>query len=134
MDQLSPIAQAIVPGGQRADQAEGLQKRLTAAEELAIREKAQEYWKVAEGFEELFLNMMMSAMRKTQLESGLMGESHETQMYRSLFDEQVAAEISKRHDFGLGTQIFDWLTRNHPELRKFSGSNADAVRAYRANQ
>ncbi len=134
MDQFSPITQAIVPGGQRADQAEGLQKRLMAAEDLAIREKAQEYWKVAEGFEELFLNMMMSAMRKTQLESGLMGESHETQMYRSLFDEQVAVEISKRHDFGLGKQVFDWLTRNHPELRKYSGSNADVVRAYRANQ
>jgi Rod binding domain-containing protein len=118
MDVLPPTTSTVLPGAEQQAQADRLQGRATAAAALPAQAKAQEYWKVAEGFEQIFLNFMLSSMRKTTMENGLLGDdNNEAHIYRSMFDQQIAAEMSKRRDFGLGHIIFN--------------SNAEAARAYR---
>jgi len=108
-----------------------LQGELAVAQTAEGKDQAQQYWEVAEGFEEIFLYTMLSTMRKTTMNSGLLGEGNDAKIYQSMFDQEVATQMSQRRDFGLGRQIFDWLTRNKPELRNAVGT---AAQAYRANQ
>jgi len=108
-----------------------LQGDLAVAQKAEGKDQAHSYWEVAEGFEEIFLYTMLATMRKTTMDSGLLGEGNDAKIYQSMFDQEVALQMSKRHDFGLSRQIFDWLTRNKPELRNAMGK---AAQAYRANQ
>ncbi len=108
-----------------------LQGELAVADKAEGKDQARQYWEVAEGFEEIFLYTMLSTMRKTTMNSGLFGEGNDAKIYQSMFDQEVSSQMSKRHDFGLGKQIFDWLTRDKPELKN---AMDQAAQAYRSNQ
>jgi len=113
------------------EQSRSLQTDLTIAQGMQGEDQVEQYWQVAEGFEEIFLNTMLSTMRKTTMDSGLTGEGNDAKIYRSMFDQELAKEMAKRRDFGLSKQIFEWLTRNKPELQ--NGQKA-VSEAYRQNQ
>lgn len=66
-------------------------------------------WKVAEGFEEIFLNMMLKQMRKTTFDSGLLGSGNDAKIYQEMFDSEVSRLVSERREFGLGKMVHDFL-------------------------
>ena len=55
---------------------------------------------VARQFESLFLQMMLKSMRDASFGGGLM-DSKQSEMYRDMFDKQIAMDMSQREGIGL---------------------------------
>ena len=60
-------------------------------------------------FESLFIAHMLKAMRKTVSEGGLIGESNEGKIFKSMFDEKLALEIAQSGGIGLGEMLFEQI-------------------------
>jgi flagellar protein FlgJ len=57
--------------------------------------------KVSRDFESIFLNKLMSSMRKTVQKSGLL-ESFASDMFQSMMDEEISKEMAKNKGMGMG--------------------------------
>jgi len=67
--------------------------------------------KVAGQFEALFIQMMLKSMRDANLGEGLMdGDSVKT--YQSMYDQQIALDLSKRNSLGLADMMVQQLSRS----------------------
>lgn len=76
-----------------------------AATRLALREVSKE-------FEAVFLNQLVSAMRKTVGDSGLIPKGEGEKMFEGLLDEEWARSLSGRHGpGGLSDLIYRQLSR-----------------------
>ncbi len=85
-------------------------------------EKDAAAWKVAEGFETLFLHSMFKQMRATTFASeDSFDNSHATRMYRSMFDEKVAEVGGRARQFGIARMLHDQLVRK-PAISDFSAA------------
>ena len=60
-------------------------------------------------FESLFVAHMLKAMRKTVSEGGLIGESNEGKIFKSMFDEKLALGIAQGGGIGLGEMLFEQI-------------------------
>jgi flagellar protein FlgJ len=60
-------------------------------------------------FESLFIAHMLKAMRKTVSEGGLIRESNEGKIFKSMFDEKLALEIAQSGGIGLGEILFEQI-------------------------
>jgi flagellar protein FlgJ len=69
---------------------------------------------VAGQFEALFIQMMLQSMRDATLGEGLLDSEH-TKTYQSMFDKQIAIDLSKRQGLGLAEMM----------VRQLSGAQAD---------
>jgi flagellar protein FlgJ len=65
--------------------------------------------KVAGQFEALFIQMMLKSMRDASLGEGLMDSEH-VKTYQSLFDQQIALDLSKRSSLGLADMMVRQLS------------------------
>ncbi len=77
--------------------------------------------KVARDFESIFLNKLLSSMRKTVPKSGLL-DSFATNMFQSMVDEEMSKEMAKNRGMGMGEMVYNDL------------SNIDRVRRGQAIQ
>lgn len=95
------------PGAPRLDalaapaQAAGEQARLRALAQGPRAHDRQDLARVAREFEGVFLNILVSSMRSTVPESGLLGSGGATQVYRQLHDAELARALAGTGD-GLG--------------------------------
>lgn len=63
-----------------------------------------------QGFEEVFLNIMMKSMRSTIPEDGLFGKSQGMDIYTSMHDQYLAETISKgENSTGVGEYLYRQL-------------------------
>ncbi|HUU40103.1 MAG TPA: rod-binding protein [Desulfatiglandales bacterium] len=62
-------------------------------------------------FEAIFIDLMLKSMRKTITEVGVLGESNEDKMFKSMLDENLAVGIAKAGGIGLGDMLFENLKR-----------------------
>jgi len=60
-------------------------------------------------FEALFLEYLLSTMRKSIPKSGLLGNSQEEEMYTSLFDQELCVKLSQQKGLGLGDLLYSQL-------------------------
>ncbi len=60
-------------------------------------------------FESIFITHMLKSMRKTVVETGLLGNTNESKIYQSMFDEKLAIQISRNGGIGLGEILFERL-------------------------
>ncbi|WP_051938246.1 rod-binding protein [Ghiorsea bivora] len=74
--------------------------------------KDQELWKVSRQFEAIFLQQMMSAMRKTIPESELLPRGYADDMYEGMMDQAIAESGSKQAPLGLAMSIYRQLERD----------------------
>jgi len=65
-------------------------------------------------FEALFLEYMLSTMRKTVPKSDLLGNSQEEEMYTSLFDQELCVKLSQQKGLGLGDLLYNQLQAGLP--------------------
>lgn len=65
--------------------------------------------KVAGQFEALFIQMMLKSMRDASLGEGLMDSEH-VKTYQSMFDQQIALDLSKRSSLGLADMMVRQLS------------------------
>jgi len=65
-------------------------------------------------FEALFLEYMLSTMRKTVPKSEFLGNSQEEEMYTSLFDQELCVKLSQQKGLGLGDLLYNQMQAGLP--------------------
>ena len=60
-------------------------------------------------FESIFITYMLKSMRSAVTEDGLLENSNESNIIRSMFDENLALEMAKGKGMGLGKMLFESL-------------------------
>lgn len=65
---------------------------------------------LAQQFEAIFMNQLMKAMRETLPKEGMLS-SFSVDMYESMFDLEVAGEMSKGRGMGLADVLYTQLSR-----------------------
>ena len=60
-------------------------------------------------FESIFITYMLKSMRTAFTEDGLFGNSNESKIIRSMFDENLALGMAKGKGMGLGKMLFESL-------------------------
>ena len=68
---------------------------------------------VAKQFEGLFAQMLIKSMRAASFGEGLM-DSEQSEFYRDIFDQQLAAELSEGPGLGLAEMLFRQLSQGTP--------------------
>jgi Rod binding domain-containing protein len=84
--------------------------------------------KLAQQFESIFMNQLMKSMRATLPKDGLLS-SFSVDMYESMFDQEVAGEMSKGKGMGLADVLYTQLSRMNgtaPETEENSESGEPA--------
>lgn len=66
---------------------------------------------VAGQFEAIFIQMMLKSMRDANLGEGMMDNDH-VKTYQSMFDQQIAIDLSKRNSLGLADMMVRQLSQN----------------------
>ncbi len=69
---------------------------------------------LAQKFEGIFMNQLMKSMRETLPKDGLLS-SFSVDMYESMFDQEVAGEMSKGKGMGLADVLYAQLSRMNGE-------------------
>ena len=67
---------------------------------------------ISKQFEALFVNQMVSEMRKTVVRSGFIPESHAEKVYQSMLDTDYAQKIADSEQVGLSKMIYQQLLRS----------------------
>ena len=70
----------------------------------------KEIEKVARDFESVFLNKLLTAMRKTVPKSGLL-DSFASDMFQSMMDEEMSKDMAKNKGMGMGEMIYNDLSK-----------------------
>jgi len=65
---------------------------------------------LAQQFEAIFVNQLMKSMRETLPKEGMLS-SFSVDMYESMFDQEVAGEMSKGRGVGLADILYTQLSR-----------------------
>ncbi len=65
---------------------------------------------LAQQFEAIFMNQLMKSMRETLPKEGMLS-SFSVDMYESMFDQEVAGEMSKGKGMGLADVLYTQLSR-----------------------
>ncbi|MBN1225602.1 MAG: rod-binding protein [Deltaproteobacteria bacterium] len=60
-------------------------------------------------FESIFITHMLKAMGKTVDKGGLLGNSNENKIIKSMFDENLANSIARAGGIGIGAMLFEKL-------------------------
>ncbi len=81
----------------------------TAIKRAALSNDITELKKVASDFEEIFLNMMLKAMRQTVGDGGLIEKSNQAQIFESMLDEKFAERLADTGSLGIGDLIVEQM-------------------------
>lgn len=84
---------------------------LTALKQAAASHNPQALREAAQQFESLFTGMVLKSMRQADFGDPLFGSDQES-MYQDMYDDQVAAEISKGRGLGLADMLVQQLRRS----------------------
>ncbi len=71
--------------------------------------------KACADFESLFLNYMLKSMRSSGSKGGFIDQSEESKLFKSMFDENLAKEISSSGGMGLGDILYEQLSAKEPQ-------------------
>ncbi len=93
----------------------------------ADKQKDPALWKVSRQFESIFLQQMMSEMRKTVDKSEFLPTGFAEDIHASMMDEAIAGASVKQHSFGIADAIYRQLEQAQQASR---GVHADAASAH----
>ncbi len=74
-----------------------------------LKEKDAALWKVSRQFEAIFVQQMMSEMRKTVSKSDFMPSGYAEDVHASMMDQAIAQASSKHSNFGIADNIYRQL-------------------------
>lgn len=66
---------------------------------------------VAKGFEAIFVNQMVGAMRKTVTKNDFIPESHAEKVYQGMLDSEYSQRMAESGHLGLSNLIYEHLLR-----------------------
>ena len=84
------------------------------AQKKATNPKFEKLKKAAQNFEAIFITQILSNMRRS-INSGLFGKGMSSDIYHSMFDENIAQAIASKNGFGLSDIIIKSL---HKDIRE----------------
>jgi flagellar protein FlgJ len=105
------------------------QSRLTQLSNLAGsggNQTNEELKSVAHEFESIFVHQLLKSMRSTVQKTGLL-DSHATQMYESLYDEEVAKLMTEQRSMGLADIVYRDLVRLEEKSSKARSTSGAPV-------
>lgn len=79
--------------------------------------------KLSREFESLFLKEVISSMRKSVPESGLLNGGNAEKIYKSMLDEQLAAHMAERGDTGIARSIYKSMSKTYLESQNSGGNH-----------
>ncbi|MEW6534105.1 MAG: rod-binding protein [Candidatus Auribacterota bacterium] len=85
-----------------------LEKNLQQFEKIAGNENISRKKKIdeaAEGFESMFVNMMLSQMRKSIPKSDLLGNTPGKEIFEEMFDQEISKKIAQRGGLGIADAL-----------------------------
>lgn len=91
------------PGKLVADQAENLEKK-TSTSKKALKDAAEQ-------FEALFLNQLLTEMRRTVPENDLFGDQQAEKLFQSMLDQEITLNSAQSQSMGLAKLIYDQMSR-----------------------
>jgi len=97
--------------------------------EQAVEVKDQKLWGACCQFEAVFLQQMMSAMRKTIPESESSPHSYANSMYEGMMDQAISESGSKKAPLGLALNMYRQLQRDGQEVGAGAPSIQDIQQA-----
>ena len=116
MDLFSSISS---PGSARFELASALQSdEAQLRRAVASRPDAEQAELVAKEFESIFINMMLSAMRKTAPMGGLIGEGLGAKTYSQLLDNEYAKVVNENFDFNFHDALVRQILAGSPMAPK----------------
>lgn len=86
---------------------------LAALKRAAAKNSPQALRAAAKQFESLFVSMVLKSMQKANFKDPLFGSSQGS-LYQEMYDDQIAAEISKGKGLGLADMLVQQLRREQP--------------------
>ncbi len=69
--------------------------------------KKEKLEKACAEFESLFINQLLKSMRSSVTETGFLGNSEESKIVRSMFDQQLSERIAETRGIGLSRVILE---------------------------
>jgi flagellar protein FlgJ len=108
---INPAVQAQQLKAEFNNQAQatsGFEDALKIAAESGDVEKLK---KVATDFEEVFVNMLLKAMRSTVQESGLTEKSNQRDIFQGMLDESFAKEMAEAGGVGIADMMVKQLQK-----------------------
>lgn len=82
---------------------------ITMPQGIIKKEYDEDLMKVSKEFEAIFVNQMVSTMRKTVAKGGLVPESNAEKIYQSMLDYEYSKKISDSGQIGLWKIVYDHL-------------------------
>ncbi len=82
---------------------------LASQTEAPVKEKDEALWKVSRQLEAVFVQQMMSEMRKSVGKSDFMPSGYAEDVHASMMDDAIAQASAKRGDFGIAESIYRQL-------------------------
>lgn len=72
--------------------------------------------KAGQRFEAIYVNMMLTSMRKAKLTDGDLFDSQAVEQFRDMQDKQIAQTMARTAPLGIGKAMTDFLSRAQPTL------------------
>jgi len=130
MEYLAPLqARKNLPGQLTGQRLEAIGKQLDSSKTTEKELKA-----LSQQFESIFINQLLTTMRATVPQSGLL-KSYSLDTYQQLLDQEIANEISQGRGIGLADMMFRDLIRLQAkaegrETEKSSGPASPATNPF----
>lgn len=96
------------------------QGRLNGVQEQAesgIQKTDEEMKILSRQFESIFVHQLLKSMRSTVQKSGLL-ESHASEMFESMYDQELANIMSQKRSMGLADMVYKDLVRLEQKAQK----------------
>ena len=91
--------------------------QLSNLSETGKNKTNEEIKSLSQQFESIFVHQLLKSMRSTVQKSGLF-DSHATQMYESLYDEEMANLMTEKRSIGLADIVYKDLVRLEDIIKK----------------
>lgn len=82
--------------------------------------------KAGQRFEAIYVNMMLSSMRKAKLTDGDLFDSQAVEQFRDMQDQQLAQTMAQNTPLGIGKAMTEFLSRAQPTLLDPASKAGDA--------
>jgi peptidoglycan hydrolase FlgJ len=67
--------------------------------------------KACSDFEGIFLNMMVQTMKKTIPKDGILGKSHQSEVFDSMFFQEISSQLARERGLGIGDALYRQVRR-----------------------
>jgi len=93
------------------------------------KDKDPALWKVSRQFEAIFVQQMMSEMRKTVQKSDFMPHGFAEDVHGSMMDEAIAQASVRHHSFGIADNIYRQLEAGQKATMRPGAQQAASIQA-----